>query len=110
MGSTVLYMSMSADGFITGPNVRPDNAMGDGGQRLHEWVFPKAEPGDMVATGANLSGANREVFDEMMSSGAVIAGRNKFEPAGGGRKAEVCQSGGSAEEQQHSLSYWISRQ
>ena len=83
MGSTVLYMSMSADGFVTGPNVRSDNAMGDGGQRLHEWVFPKAEPGDMAATGANLSGANKQVFDEMMSTGAVIAGRNTFEPAAG---------------------------
>jgi dihydrofolate reductase len=83
MGSTVLYMSMSVDGFVTGPNVRPDNAMGDGGMRLHEWVFPKAEPGDMAATGASLTGVNKQVFDEMMSTGAVIAGRNTFEPAGG---------------------------
>ena len=83
MGSSVLYMSMSADGFVTGPNVRPDNAMGDGGERLHEWVFPAAEPGDMDATAANLTGVNRQVFDEMMSTGAVIAGRHTFEPAGG---------------------------
>lgn len=83
MGSTVLYMSMSADGFVTGPNVRPDNAMGDGGLRLHEWVFPAVEPGDRVATGASLKGVNKQVFDEMMSTGAVIAGRHTFEPAGG---------------------------
>lgn len=83
MGSTVLYMSMSADGFVTGPNVRPDNAMGDGGLRLHEWVFPKAQPGDMTATGDTLTGVNKQVFDEMMSTGAVIAGRNTFEPARG---------------------------
>lgn len=83
MGSSVLYMSMSADGFITGPNVRPDNAMGDGGLRLHEWVFPETEPGDVAGTAAGLSGVNRQVFDEMMSTGAVIAGRNTFEPARG---------------------------
>ena len=83
MGSTVRYMSMSADGFVTGPNARPDNAMGDGGQRLHEWVFPKVEPGNMAATGTSLTKANRQVFDEMMSTGAVIAGRHTFEPAGG---------------------------
>ena len=83
MGSTILYMSMSADGFVTGPNVRPDNAMGDGGQRLHEWVFPNSEAGDMAAIGAGLSGANRQIVDEMMSTGAVIAGRNTFEPAQG---------------------------
>lgn len=83
MGSIVLYMSISADGFVTGPNVRPDNAMGDGGMRLHEWVFPKAEPGDMASTGASLRGVNKRVFEDMMSTGAVIAGRNTFEPAGG---------------------------
>lgn len=83
MGSTVLYISMSADGFVTGPNVRPDNAMGDGGLRLHKWVFPTVEIGDIAATGASLKGDNKRVFEEMMSTGAVIAGRHTFEPAGG---------------------------
>ena len=83
MGSSVLYMSMSADGFITGPNVRPDNAMGDGGLRLHEWVFPKTEMGDIAGTGAVLCVVNKQVLDEMMSSGAIIAGRHTFEPAHG---------------------------
>ena len=80
MSATVLYMSMSIDGFVTGPNVRPDNGLGDGGERLHEWVFPE---GEVDLTGANLTGANRTVWDEMMSTGAVVAGRRTFEPAGG---------------------------
>jgi dihydrofolate reductase len=80
MSSTVLYMSMSLDGFVTGPNVRPDNGLGDGGERLHEWIFPD---GEFDLTGAKLTGANRTVWDEMMSTGAVIAGRRTFEPAGG---------------------------
>ena len=37
MSATVLYMSMSLDGFIAGPNERPDNGLGDGGDRLHDW-------------------------------------------------------------------------
>ena len=37
MSATVLYMSISLDGFIAGPNVGPDNGLGDGGHRLHEW-------------------------------------------------------------------------
>ena len=37
MSATVLYMSMSLDGFIAGPNERIDNGLGDGGLRLHEW-------------------------------------------------------------------------
>jgi len=83
MSSTVLYMSMSLDGFITGPNVSAENGLGDGGSRLHEWVFPGAEGGDFEAAEARLSGINRQVYDEFMSTGAVIAGRRTFEPAGG---------------------------
>ena len=83
MSSTVLYMSMSLDGFITGPNESPDNALGDGGDRLHEWVFPGIEGGDFEGAVARLRGVNREIYDEFMSTGAVIAGRGTFEPAGG---------------------------
>lgn len=83
MPSTVLYMSMSLDGFITGPNEAPDNALGDGGDRLHEWVFPGAEGGDFEAAVARLRGVNRQIYDEFMSTGAVVAGRGTFEPAGG---------------------------
>lgn len=56
MSSSVLYMSMSLDGFIAGPNERPDNGLGDGGDRLHEWIFPDAEGGDFDAALARLSG------------------------------------------------------
>jgi dihydrofolate reductase len=84
MSSTVLYMSMSLDGFITGPNVRPDNGLGDGGHRLHQWSFPGAEDdGDFEAAVGRLRGANRQIYDEFMSTGSVVAGRGTFEPAGG---------------------------
>jgi dihydrofolate reductase len=83
MSATVLYMSMSLDGFITGPNEAPDNALGDGGDRLHEWVFPGAEGGDFEAAVARLHGVNRQIFNEFMSTGAVVAGRGTFEPARG---------------------------
>jgi len=36
VSATVLYMSMSLDGFIAGPNARLGNGLGDGGERLHE--------------------------------------------------------------------------
>jgi dihydrofolate reductase len=84
MSSTVLYMSMSLDGFITGPNEGPDNGLGDGGQRLHEWYFPGAEDdGDFAAAVGRLRGVNRQIYDEVMATGAVVAGRGTFEPAGG---------------------------
>jgi dihydrofolate reductase len=75
-------MSMSLDGFIAGPNESPDNGLGDGGERLHEWVFQGAEDG-LEAAVARLRGVNHQIFDEFMSTGAVVAGRQTFEPAGG---------------------------
>jgi dihydrofolate reductase len=71
MSATVLYMSMSLDGFIAGPNEGPGNGLGDGGERLHEWVFDGE------------SRVNRVVYDEFMATGAVVAGRGTFEPVGG---------------------------
>ena len=76
MSSTVLYMSMSLDGFVAGPNETPENGLGDGGERLHEWL------GDLDALD-RLVGADREVVDDMFATGAVLAGRGTFEPAGG---------------------------
>jgi dihydrofolate reductase len=75
MSATVLSMSMSLDGFIAGPNAGPGNGLGDGGERLHEWVFPGGE--------LDRAGVNGQVVDEFMSTGAVVAGRGTFEPAGG---------------------------
>jgi len=37
MSASVLYMSMSLDGYIAGPNDEPDNPGGDGFMRLHDW-------------------------------------------------------------------------
>jgi len=31
--------SMSLDGFTAGPNITPENPMGDGGEDLHTWMF-----------------------------------------------------------------------
>ncbi len=83
MSATVLDMSMSLDGFITGPNVGPDNGLGDGGHRLHEWALSGEPAGSSGVPPASASGVNRKVFDEVMSTGAVVAGRRTFEWAGG---------------------------
>ncbi|HKI24021.1 MAG TPA: dihydrofolate reductase family protein [Gaiellaceae bacterium] len=84
MPATVLYMSMSLDGFIAGPNEGPDNGLGDGGERLHEWAFSTgADTDPHSGVPRRLPGVNGQVFDEFMTTGAVVAGRGTFEPAGG---------------------------
>jgi dihydrofolate reductase len=83
VSATVLYMSMSLDGFIAGPNETDDNGLGDGGDRLHDWAFPDVDPDQRGPHVGRLAGTNGEVAAEMRSTGAVVAGRGTFEPAGG---------------------------
>jgi dihydrofolate reductase len=82
MSSTVLYMSMSLDGFVTGPNEGPDNGLGDGGERLHEWIFHGVGDHPKEAVGGSGS-VNSQIVDEIMSTGAVITGRGTFDAATG---------------------------
>jgi dihydrofolate reductase len=81
VAATVLYMSMSLDGFIAGPNAGPGNGLGDGGHRLHEWFLTGADADPRAIS--DLGGVNGQVVDEVMATGAVVAGRGTFEPAGG---------------------------
>jgi dihydrofolate reductase len=68
---SVLYMSMSLDGYIAGPNDEPSNPGGDGFERLHEW--------GAIVGGADGVRQPRELFDEMYATGAVLAGRRTAE-------------------------------
>jgi dihydrofolate reductase len=74
-------MSMSLDAFIAGPNEGPDNGLGDGGVRLHEWLM--TDGGIDLEAIRRSGGGNGKIVDEFMSTGAVVAGRGTFEPAGG---------------------------
>jgi dihydrofolate reductase len=82
VSATVLYMSMSLDGFIAGPNEGPGNGLGDGGERLHDW-FLQGVDADHKGVLERVAGVNGQVVEEFMSTGAVVAGRGTFEPAGG---------------------------
>ena len=82
MSATVLYMSMSLDGFIAGPNEGRDNGLGDGGLRLHDWLMT----GDNVDLEAirRPGTVNGMIVDEFMATGATVAGRGTFsQPAAG---------------------------
>ena len=82
MSATVLYMSMSLDGFIAGPNAGPGNGLGDGGERLHDWMRSRGAEPDSGVPG-RWAGVNGQVFDEIVATGGIVAGRGTFEPAGG---------------------------
>jgi dihydrofolate reductase len=73
MSTSVLYMSMSLDGYIAGPNDEPGNAGGDG-FTLHEWFV--TPDGEFVQ-----SESARQFLDEINATGAVLTGRRTAEQA-----------------------------
>jgi dihydrofolate reductase len=73
VSASVLYMSMSLDGYIAGPNDEPDNPGGDGFMRLHEWF---ATPGGEFFRPSGQAG---ELIDEINATGAVLVGRRTVE-------------------------------
>jgi dihydrofolate reductase len=72
MSRLILYMSMSLDGFITGPGDDKENPAGVGGMRLQEWL---GGGGPEVEDFRPSDARSQIVFDEALSTGAVITGR-----------------------------------
>jgi dihydrofolate reductase len=74
MSDSVLYMSMSLDGYIAGPNDQPGNPGGDKFMRLHEWLGFVGTPPNTKGTGW---GAH--FMEEGQATGAVLVGRRTVE-------------------------------
>lgn len=66
-----LYMTMTLDGFIAGPDDREGQELGRDGGRLFNWLDDRMS-----------DGPNGQVFREAMATGALISGRRTFELAG----------------------------
>jgi hypothetical protein len=66
MGAVVLDVSMSLDGFITGPSPRVGVGLGDGGQRLHEWMFGGHTDPDRPPGHGEAADVNRAVAGELL--------------------------------------------
>jgi hypothetical protein len=97
VSATVLYMSMSLDGFVAGPNESPDNGLGDGGDRLHEWFSAGAATGHGGVPGRP-EGINGAMMDEAMeparlSPAGVLLSRRV---AGAATTTTACRSSSSA--------------
>ena len=81
MGKVIAAITTSVDGYITGPQDGPGNGLGDGGERLHYWVFggPWTYADDHTA---GPEGEDAAYLDEMTARvGAVVVGRNMYEAA-----------------------------
>ena len=67
MGNVVIDMSMSLDGYIAAVNDVPGQGLGEGGMRLHNWMFD--DP----------SVFERVYGDMVGETGAVIMGRRTYD-------------------------------
>jgi dihydrofolate reductase len=67
MAKVVADISVSLDGFVTGPDPGPGQGLGRGGEALHTWAFE----GDAI---------DRRVLEEStVATGAVVMGRRLFD-------------------------------
>ncbi|MFF6809657.1 dihydrofolate reductase family protein [Streptomyces sp. NPDC012403] len=71
MTRTIADISVSLDGFVTGPDPGPDNGLGTGGEALHTWAFSD-DPDD-----------RRVLREGTARSGAVVLGRRLFDVVDG---------------------------
>ncbi|MFC7625629.1 dihydrofolate reductase family protein [Microlunatus sp. GCM10028923] len=71
MGKIIAGISMSLDGFVTGPQVTREQQLGDGGDALHRWLWAP----DQVDT---------DLLEGMRDgAGAILMGRRSYDLAEG---------------------------
>ncbi len=81
MGKIVAGITTSVDGYVAGPDDGPGRGLGQGGERLHYWVFGGPWRYDSEPVGEP-SGEDKEWLEQAMSGvGAVVAGRWTYEAA-----------------------------
>ena len=67
VGRVVIDISVSLDGYVTGPNDNPDDGLGAGGDRLHDWYLESTEED------------TRLIDESEKDLGALICGRRTYD-------------------------------
>lgn len=73
---------MSLDGYIAGANDSPENGLGDGGERLHQWLYDLSSWRERHGLEGGEANRDAEILDEAFkTAGAVVMGRRMFDLA-----------------------------
>jgi len=83
MGKVRLDITVSLDGYVAGPNDGPDQGLGEGGERLHDWVYELASWRGPHGLEGGDTNASSEVLESMSDAGAVVVGKRMFDNAHG---------------------------
>ena len=82
MSKVRAHISVSADGYVAGPNQSEKNPLGEGGESLHDWVVALRAWRERHGMEGGETNASNAVLEEAQANvGAEIMGRGKF---GGG--------------------------
>src|SRR2546429_7061597 len=82
MAKVIAGITISLDGYVTGPNDRLGAGLGEGGERLHHWVF--GGPWTYDDPRGSPAGVDQQYLDEVFSSGgAWIVGRTMHDVVDG---------------------------
>jgi dihydrofolate reductase len=84
MGKVLVDITTSLDGFVAGRDDGPELPLGEGGERLHEWVYGLASWREPHGLEGGETNRDSEILEEAMGNlGAVVVGRRMFDNAGG---------------------------
>jgi dihydrofolate reductase len=85
MSNVRVHISVSADGYVAGPNQSEENPLGEGGEQLHDWVIElEAWREPHGREGGEVNASTPIVEENIANVGAEIMGRGKFGPPNGG--------------------------
>lgn len=82
MSSVIAGITTSVDGYISGPHDGPGKGLGEGGERLHYWVFGGPWSYDAPPTGGMLPEDKAWMDEAIARIGAVVGGRATYEASG----------------------------
>jgi dihydrofolate reductase len=84
MSKVKCQISISADGYLAGPNQGEETPLGEGGEVLHGWVVKLAAWREAHGREGGEVNASSEIFEEAAgNTGAIVMGRNMFGPVRG---------------------------
>jgi dihydrofolate reductase len=79
MGKVHVEISMSLDGFVAGRNQTLEQPLGEGGERLHEWVVALKSWRERHGLSGGETGPDSDVLEETIrDTGATVMGRRMF--------------------------------
>jgi dihydrofolate reductase len=94
-----LDISVSLDGYVTGPDPSQDEPLGQGGEALHEWAFELRAFREPHGREGGEEGPEHELMEESrVATGATLMGRRMYSGGSGGWEDDPNPSGWWGEE------------